>query len=146
MRDGDFERALDRFGAAWKESPGHPGVHYLYADAVGGLKKSGDDAFQRGQAEEAGRKWTGVLGAMGHPAVRGRALPFAKTELRAAVDRLTASLLEKALVKYREGKLEAAIALWRAILSYDPANEEASKSVRTATTQLENLKKMTAPK
>lgn len=146
MREGDFERALERFGAAWKEKPGHPGVQYLYADAVAGLKRSGDEAFEGGRAEEAGRKWTGALHAMGHPAAKGRALPFGRGDLRAAIDRLTALLLEMALVDYRKGDLEAAIARWRAVLAYDPANREAAQFHKTATTQRENLRKMTAPK
>ena len=146
MQGADFERAIDRFAAAWKEQPGHPNVHYLYGDAVAGLKKSGDEAFQRGKADEAARKWTAALHAMGHPAAKGRSFPFNKAELRAGIDRVTATLLEQALVDYRKGDLEAAIASWRAVLSYDPGNAEAAKSQKTATTQLENLKKLSAPK
>lgn len=146
MREGDFERALERFDAAWKEKPAHPGVQYLFGDAVAGLKRSGDEAYQQRRSVEAGRKWTAALHAMDHPAARGRALPFSRADLRGHIDRLTASLLRGAIEDYRRGDLEAAIAGWNGILSYDPANAEAARSSRTAATQLENLRKMTAPK
>jgi hypothetical protein len=50
--------------------------------------------------------------------------------------------MEKGLLDYRKGDIETAIADWKTILSYDPGNEEAAKAIRTATTQLENLKKL----
>jgi hypothetical protein len=54
--------------------------------------------------------------------------------------------MEKGLVEYRKGNLGSAIASWRTILSYDPSHAEAARSVQTATTQLENLKKIGPPK
>jgi hypothetical protein len=62
--------------------------------------------------------------------------------VRAKVDALTSALTEKALTEYRRGEIPAAIADWRTILSYDPGNEEAARSLRTASKQLETLKKM----
>ena len=129
-----------------EENPKHAGVARDFPDAIIGLKRNGDDAYQQGKLDEAGRKWTAALRATGHPAARGHTLPFGRAELRGNIDRVTASLLQNALVNYRNGNLEAAIADWRAVLSYDPGNVEAGKSVRTATTQLENLRKMTGPK
>jgi hypothetical protein len=58
------------------------------------------------------------------------------------VDRLTAAQMEKGLLNYRKGDIPAAISAWKAILAYDPENEEATRSIRTASTQLENLKKI----
>jgi hypothetical protein len=54
--------------------------------------------------------------------------------------------MEKGLVEYRKGNIEAAIASWKSILAYDPSHAEALRSVRTAATQLENLKKINPPK
>ncbi|HSL99721.1 MAG TPA: hypothetical protein VK944_06315 [Candidatus Limnocylindria bacterium] len=145
MKEGTFEQALERFADVWKEIPGYPGVEENFPAALEGLKKSGDEAQQKGRGGEAGKRWMAALTFLPHPAMKGKKLPFSKADLKESVDRLTDNLMEKGLADYREGRLEEAIATWRNILAYDPAHEEANKSVKTATTQLENLKKLTPP-
>jgi len=146
MEEGHHERALDMFAAAWKESPGHAGVAKDFPDALIALKYSGDEAFKQGRLEEAGRRWSAAFRFLSHPADKGKALPFTKADLKAGIDRISANLMEKGLMEYRKGNLESAIAYWRGILSYDPSHAEATKSVQTATTQLDNLKKIVPPK
>jgi tetratricopeptide (TPR) repeat protein len=146
MAEGNYERALEAFTAAWKESPGHPGVARDFPDALTGLKKSGDEAFRQGRLDEAGRRWSAALRHLSHPAEKGKPLPFTKAELQASIDKASDALMEKGLVEYRKGNLEAAIGLWRSILAYDPSHAEAARSVQTAVTQMENLKKITPQK
>ena len=146
MAEGNYERALEMFAAAWKESPGHPGVARDFPDALSGLKKSGDEAFRQGRLEEAGRRWSAAIRYLSHPAEKGKPLPFTKAELQAGIDKASVALMEKGLVEYRKGNLEVAIAIWKSILAYDPSHAEAAKSVQTAATQLENLKKINPPK
>jgi tetratricopeptide (TPR) repeat protein len=142
MQQGKFDRALELFTVAWKEKPGHPGIEENFPAAIEGLKKSGDEAQRLGRPEEAGKRWMAALAFLSHPALKGRSLSFAKGDLKASIDKLSSNLMEKGLADYRQGRLESAIATWRQILAYDPSHEEASKSVRTTTTQLENLKKI----
>ena len=142
LREGGYERALELFSAAWKERPGHPGVSGEFDGAVLALKKSGDAAYVQGKLEDAGKRWTGTLRHMNHPAAKPKGYPFTRADVQGQVDRLTAGLMEKGLLDYRKGNIEAAIADWKTILAYDPGNEGAAKSIRTATTQLENLKKL----
>lgn len=142
LEEGRPGRALDLFAEAWKEAPGHPGVGQNFAVALERLKKQGDDAEQQGKPEEAGRAWTTALSYLPHPAAKGKVLSFTRADLQGSRDRLSKTLMDKGLVEYREGRFESAISWWQKILAYDPANEEAEKSVRTATTQLENLKKI----
>lgn len=146
LHDGNFERALDQFALSWKESPDDPAVSRDFVAALEGLKKSGDEAFRQGITEEAGKKWTAALRYVGHPATKGKALSFSRTELKGSVDRLSSALMEKGLKEYQIGNLDAAIEIWRSIIAYDPGNMEAAKSLRTATTQLENLKKLPSSK
>lgn len=145
MEEGKFERTLELFLAVWKEMPGHPGVEENFPNAVEGLKKNGDEALRQGRIEEAGRRWAAASRHLSHPALKGRSLSFSKAELKGSLDKLTENLMEKGLADYRQGRIETAIATWRQILAYDPSHEEAAKSVKTATTQLENLKKLTPP-
>ncbi|MGE5189256.1 MAG: hypothetical protein ACM3NF_04295 [Gemmatimonadota bacterium] len=145
LRDGNYEEALEQLSLSWQESPDNPAVSRDFAAALEGLKKSGDEALRQGNPEAAGKRWMAALRHLGDPAARGRTLPFSRAELKGSVDRLTASLMEKGLKEYRSGNLEAAIAIWRSILAYDPANAEAAKSVKTTTTQIENLKKLPPP-
>jgi tetratricopeptide (TPR) repeat protein len=142
LRDGGYERALELFAAAWKERPGHPGVSGEFDGAVLALKKSGDAAYVQGKLEDAGKRWTGTLRHMNHPAAKPKGYPFTRADVQGQIDRLTAGLMEKGLLGYRKGNIEAAIADWKTILAYDPGNEGAAKAIRTATTQLENLKKL----
>jgi tetratricopeptide (TPR) repeat protein len=146
MAEGNYERALEMFAAAWKENPGHAGVARDFPEALSGLKKSGDEAFRQGRLEEAGRRWSAALRHLSHPAEKGKPLPFTTAELQAGIDKVSGSLMEKGLVEYRKGNIEAAIAIWKSILAYDPSHAEAARSVQTAATQLENLKKINPPK
>ncbi len=142
LHEGAYERALEQFSASWKESPDNPQVSRDFATALEGLKRSGDEASRQGNLDEAGKRWAAALKYVGHPAIRGKSLSFTRAELKAGVDRLTASLMEKGLKEYQLGNLEAAIDIWRSILAYDPGNLDAAKSIRTTSTQLENLKKL----
>ena len=142
LQEGGHERALELFSAAWQEKPGHAGVAREFDGALLALKKNGDAAYAQGKWEDAGKRWMGTLRFITHPAANSRDYPFTRSEVRAKVDHLSASLLEKALLQYRKGNIQAAIADWKTILAYDPANEEAVKSLNTATTQLEQLKKL----
>ena len=142
LQEGGFERALELFSGAWQEKPGHAGVAREFDNAVLGLKKNGDAAYAKGLWGEAGKRWMGALRFITHPAANSRGYPFTQSELRKKVDNLTTALAEKALKKYRRGEITAAITDWKTNLSYDPKNEEAARSLQTATKQLETLKKM----
>jgi tetratricopeptide (TPR) repeat protein len=145
MQEGKYERALELFASAWKSAPDHPGVEEKFPAALEGLKKSGDEARRQGQLGEAGKRYAAAMRFLSHPALKGRSLSFTRADLKGRIDKLSETLMEQGLEDYRQGRLEAAIAHWRKILSYDPSHEEAAKSVKTATTQLENLKKLTPP-
>jgi tetratricopeptide (TPR) repeat protein len=142
LQEGGYERALDLFSGVWQEKPGHAGVAREFDGAVVALKKSGDAAYAQGKWEDAGKRWMGTLRFINHPAANPRSYPFTRGEVRTKVDNLTTALTEKALTEYRRGEVPAAIADWKTILSYDPGNEEAARSLRTASKQLETLKKM----
>jgi tetratricopeptide (TPR) repeat protein len=142
LKEGGHERALELFATAWKEEPGHPGVSREFDGALLALKRNGDAAHAQGKLEDAGKRWTGTLRYMNHPAASPKGYPFTRAEVQGQVDRLTAALLEKGVLDYRKGNIEAAIANWKTVLAYDPGNDEAAKSIRTATTQLENLRKI----
>jgi tetratricopeptide (TPR) repeat protein len=146
MAEKKFERALEMFAAALKEDPGHPGAAQDFPEALVGLKNSGDDAFRQGRLEMAGKRYETVSRYLGHPAVKGKTLPFTKAELQANTDGVSEALMEKGLSEYRKGNLEAAIVFWKSILAYDPSHAEALRSVQTTTTQLEYLKKINPPK
>ena len=142
LQEGRHERALELFSGVWQEKPGHPGVAREFDAALLALKKSGDAAYAQGKWEDAGKRWMGTLRFITHPAANPGSYPFTRSEVRTKVDRLTAALTEKALTEYRRGEIPAAIAGWKTILSYDPGHEESARSLRTATQQLESLKKL----
>ena len=140
LREGGHESALELFAAAWKEQPDHAGVAREFDGALLALKKNGDAAFAQGKAEDAGKRWMGTLRYIQHPAAKGKAYPFTRSEVQGQIHRLTEGLMKKGLLDYRKGNIESAIAGWKTILAYDPSNGEAARSLATATTQLEKLK------
>jgi tetratricopeptide (TPR) repeat protein len=142
LQEGGHERALELFSAAWQEKPGHAGVAREFDGALLALEKNGDAAYAQGKWEDAGKRWMGTLRFIDHPAGNSRDYPFTRSEVRAKVDHLSAALTEKALTEYRRGEVPSAIADWKTILSYDPGHEEAARSLRTASKQLETLEKM----
>ncbi len=142
LQEGGYERAMELFSAALKEQPGHPEASKGFDEALVSLKKNGDAAYAQGKPEDAGKRWTGTLRYLNHPAAKGRTYPFTRSEVQAQVNRLTAAQMEKGLLNYRKGDIPAAITAWKTILAYDLDNEEAARSIRTASTQLENLKKI----
>lgn len=145
LREGNHERALDQFALSWKDAPDNPAVSRDFVAALEGIKRSGDEASRQGAPEEAGKRWTVALRYIGHPAAKGKALSFSRTDLKSSLDRLSSVLMEKGLKEYQMGNLEAAMEIWRSILAYDPANAEAARSLKTTSTQLENLKKLPPP-
>jgi len=142
LKEGGYERALELFSGAWQEKPGHAGVAREFDVAVLALKKNGDAAYAQGMWEEAGKRWMGTLRFIDHPAANPQGYPFTRSEVRTKVDNLTAALTVMALTEYRRGDVPSAIARWKSILSYDPGHEEAARSLRTASKQLETLKTM----
>lgn len=142
LQEGRHERALELFSAAWQEKPGHAGVAREFDVALIALEKNGDAAYAKGKWENAGKRWMGTLRFITHPAANSGGYPFTRSEVLAKIGRLSEALMEKALTEYRRGEIPAAIADWKTILSYDPGNEEAARSLRTASKQLETLKKM----
>jgi len=142
LQEGGYERALELFSGAWQEKPGHAGVAREFDGAVLALKKNGDAAYAQGMWEEAGKRWMGTLRFINHPAANWQGYPFTRSEVRTKVDNLTAALSVMALTEYRRGDVPSAIAGWKTILSYDPGHEEAARSLRTATKQLETLRTM----
>ena len=141
-QEGRNERALELFSVAWQEKPGHPGVAREFDGALLALKRNGDAAYAQGKWEDAGKRWMATLRFITHPAANWRSYPFTRSEVQARVNRLTAVLTERALTEYRRGEVPSAIADWKTILAYDPGHEEAARSLRTASKQLETLKKM----
>ena len=142
LQEGGQERSLELFSGAWQEKPGHAGVAREFDGALLALKRNGDAAYAQGKWEAAGKRWMGTLRFLTHPAANWRGYPFTRSEVRAKVNHLSEALMEKALTEYRRGGVPSAIADWKTILSYDPAHEEGGRSLRTASKQLETLKKM----
>jgi tetratricopeptide (TPR) repeat protein len=142
LQEGGHQRALELFAAAMKEKPAFPEASRSFDEALVAVKKGGDAVNAQGKPEEAGRRWMAVLRQFQHPAAKGKTYAFTRAEVQGQVDRLTAAQMEKGLLLYRKGEIPAAIACWKTILAYDPENEEAARSIRTASTQLENLKKI----
>ncbi|MCK7521434.1 MAG: tetratricopeptide repeat protein [Ignavibacteriales bacterium] len=147
LKAGNFKKAIGLCQAALKERPGDGSVRADYAAALLEIKAAGDKALAGRDFAAAGRidglllknvKSFEELGGMEKPA----AAALNKERLIEAIKACSLGLTNQGLAEYRKGNLEKAIAVWEALLVFDPENAEIKKAVETARAQLGKLKKI----
>jgi len=138
----EYTEALDMMKQKIASGASEQNYNSLYVAAVNGIISQGDLKVENKQLAEAGMAFRRALDD--YPAderMKGK-VKRTSLEIKGDIDRLSTSLMDTALMKYREGAIEEAITLWDKLLAFDPQNAEAKKARDTAATQLENLKKV----
>ncbi|MEK6699352.1 MAG: hypothetical protein AABZ10_09985 [Nitrospirota bacterium] len=143
IRKGDFDGALGVYGAALRKYPGDRGLLKYYLEAAEDIRDAADDAFDKEEFAVSGRTYAVLLRNYPHLKEIARDLSFDRKYLRARLQECSDRLSERALTKYRQGNLSAAISLWKSILEFEPGNAVVKKAIDTATTQLKNLERKT---
>ena len=140
---GNYAKALAVYQAALKDYPGDKAVKTAYAKGVCQIRAIGEKALTAKNYALAGkvnglllRNFDSFKGVAGAAAGAGSS----KQELEQALSTCSSSLTNGGLAEYRKGNLKGAIALWDALLAFEPGNAEIKKAVDTAKAQLGKLK------
>ena len=99
-----------------------------------------DAAFLRGEFAAAGRGYRVLFDGYPDFGTMAASLSFDRPVLRANMDRCAKQLTSDGLNRYRRGEIGAAIALWQAILTFDPDNAEIRNAIARAAAQEETLR------
>lgn len=139
LKAGDYTKALDAYSAVLKEYPGDNDLAARYLRTVREVKAAGDKALVGKDFAQAGK--LDSLLFQRYPFFEGMkpGLPFGRPDLAAALAICRDGLTKAGLAEYRKGDLARAIAVWEALLAFDPGNTEIKKAVDTAKTQLKGI-------
>lgn len=139
LAQGEYRKALELYAERYAKYR-YQEMRAPYAGTAEQIRGAADAAHQRKDFADAWNMYhalyeTGVTGRDFSPP-----LSFDDEYLRRQMKASSKGILETGLTKYREGKLEDAIAIWKKALEFDPDNKELKSSIDTATMQLQNLK------
>ena len=141
LQRGDFQKTLDIYKTASKDYPGDVRLAAGLKKATEDIRRQADGALAKEDYISAGKAYFVLLK---NYAFYGKLTPppsFSKGALDEGIKNCRTPLTQKGLEQYRKGKLTEAIALWREILLFDPANTEIRRAIDTATAQLKKLEK-----
>ena len=138
---GNYKKALELFSNAYDKHHS-PGMRSGFVRTAEQIRHTADAAYQRKDFGEAGN----IYAALSEGGIAARdlaqSLSFNDDYVSTQLNLCSKALMENGLMKYREEKLDEAIAIWKKALLFDPENKGIKKAVETATMQLQNLKNL----
>jgi len=136
---GNYKKAIELYSSAC-EKYHSPGMRSSFARTAEQIRNTADEAYQNKDFEEAGSIYHALFESGVATRNLGQSLSFDNDYLNRQLGLCSKGLMESGLMKYREEKLEEAIAIWKKALVLDPENKGIKKAVETATMQLQKLK------
>ncbi len=136
---GEYEQALAIYAETYALHR-NKDLRDRYLQAGNEIKTDGDTAFQNADFAKAGVTYKALLNSGVTVEDTVKALSFDEEYLKKQIRACADKLMEKGVMLYRQENLNEAIATWKKILSFDPGNQSAMKSVDTANRQLRILK------
>jgi tetratricopeptide (TPR) repeat protein len=136
---GRYKKAFEIYSAAYDKYH-DAGLRRGYARLGEQTKAAADVWFQVGNFEEAGSVYRNLFESGITTRDFSEALSFNDDDLMRKIKACSASLMELGLMRYREQKLEEAIAVWKKALAFDTNNRNVRNAIDTATVQLQQLK------
>ena len=138
---GRFKRALELYSNAYEKCH-YPGLRSGYARLGEQIKSAADTAYQTGNVPKAGINYSILLESGITTQDFAETLSFDDAYLRKQIAACSKDLMASGLKKYREEKLDEAIAIWKTALFFDPGNRNVKNAFETATAQREKLKQL----
>ncbi len=136
---GRFKKAFEIYSAAYDKYH-DAGLRRGYARLGEQTKAAADAWFQMGNFGEAGSAYRNLFESGITTRDFSQALSFDDDYLIRKIKACSESLMELGLMRYREQKLEEAIAVWKKALAFDTDNRTVKNAIDTATVQLQQLK------
>ena len=138
---GEYQKALDTYGASYRNRPRGQALTTEYVESVEGMKLAADKACEKKEYASAGRIYDLLLKYYGQFKDFARVLTFDRAYLNHKLSLCKKSLSVGGFQEYRKGNLSEAIRQWQDLLSIDPNNEDIKKAMNTATEQQKNLQR-----
>ena len=142
LSSGNYKKALDISAAALDKRPRSGDLQGAYAAALEGIKGEAEKAYEAQDYAKAGELYRTLLKSGFASRTPEGALSFDADYLAMRTGACSKMLIELGIVKYRAGDLEQAIAIWKKILVFNPADREAKTAIDRASDQLQTLKHM----
>jgi tetratricopeptide (TPR) repeat protein len=142
LSSGNYKKALDIYAAACDDHPDDEDLLDRYADALESVKAEADKAYDNHDYAKAGELYNILLKSGFEKKHRRSKLSFDNHYLTMRIGACSKMLIELGIMKYREGDLQQAIAIWKNILVFKPSEQEAKTAIDRATAQLQNLKQI----
>jgi len=136
---GRYKKALEIYSAAYDKYH-DAGLRRGYIRLGEQTKAAADTWFQAENFGEAGSAYRNLFESGITTRDFTQALSFDDNDLIKKIKVCSESLMEIGLMRYREQKLEEAIAVWKKALAFDADNRYVRNAIDTATLQLQQLK------
>jgi tetratricopeptide (TPR) repeat protein len=136
-----YRKALDTYSAASSRYPRNAELRGGYIRTVDHMRDLADAAFRKEDFTSAGHIYSVLLKSDIRKDVAA-VLSLNDGFLAGQIKKCSKALTEKGVNKYREGRLEDAISIWKGIIEFDPDNKEIKDAISIATVQLENLRRI----
>jgi tetratricopeptide (TPR) repeat protein len=135
---GKFRKSLDIYAQAY-DTYHHKGLQRGYAKLGEQIKNAADAAYQNKSYSEAGSTYRLLFESGITTRDLAYMLTFDDSYLGAKIAVCSRSLTEAGFLKYREDKLEEAIAQWKQVIAFDANNKDVKSAIDRATIQLQQL-------
>jgi tetratricopeptide (TPR) repeat protein len=136
---GRYKKAFEIYSAAYDKHH-DADLRRGYAKLGEQTKAAADEWFQMGNFGEAGSAYRNLFESGITTRDFSQTLSFDDDYLIKKIKACSESLMELGLMRYREQKLEEAIAVWKKALAFDSNNRNVKNAIDTATVQLQQLK------
>jgi len=136
---GEYAKALKLYSSSYDKYH-YEGMRSGYARAGEQTRAAADATYQKRDFADAGIIYMILFECGITTRDFARSLSFNDDYLSSQIGLCSKALLEAGLTKYRDGKLEDAISVWKKALAFDQGNKDIKSAIDTATTQLQNLK------
>lgn len=137
----DYLTALEILNQLWDKNKDER-LLKEYRQLTEKIRNAGDREYEQGNFAQAGSIYTRLLESKiitENPTNHNSPVrEHLKKQIRACTKRLT----ELGIIKYREQKLNEAIAIWQRVLEFDPQNSAIEKAIGTAGKQQYSLQQM----
>ncbi len=138
----DYQKALEILNNTYAKNRKDSALQSNYIRIIEEIKNDAESAFKTKRFAVAGPVYNTLLRDSFRTTDFEDAISFDREFLRDRIRTCARILTQDGLIKYREGKLDEAISIWKKVLAFDHDNLEVKNAISTAQNQLRNLNRI----
>ena len=135
----DYQKALEILNSTYTKNHKNGDLRRGYIRIIEEIENDAESAFKNNRVAEAGSIYNILLRDSFQTTDFADSVSFDSDFLKKRIKTCARSLTQEGLLKYREGKLDDAISIWKKVLAFDRDNLEVKNAISTAQNQLKNL-------